>query len=93
MLLNLGTGEHISIVRSDTRYLETAGILIAARKNVFDYIWGVVLSTLQDGWSSLMTASEHGHLQIAGLLIKRGANLNCQNNVSMTVDKVATYMN
>ena len=92
MLLNLDPGEHISTVRSDTLNLETMLVLIAARKNVFDYVWGVVLSSLQDGWSSLMTASEHGHLQIARLLIKRGANLNCQNNVSMTVDKVATNM-
>ena len=89
MLLNLDTRKHISIVRSDTLNLETMGILIATRKNVFDYVKGVVLSTLQNGWSPLMIASQHGHLQIAGLLIKQGANLNCQNKVSMTVDKVA----
>ena len=91
MLLNLGTGEHISTVRSDTRNLETVGILIAARKNVFDHLW-VLLSSLQDGSSPLMVASYHGHLQIARLLINRGANLNSQNKVSMTVDKVITYM-
>ena len=67
------------------------GILIAAKKNVVDYIC-IVLSTLQDGWSPLMTASEHGNYEIARLLIGRGANLNCQNKVDMTIDKVATYI-
>ena len=67
------------------------GILIAAKKNVVDYLC-IVLSTLQDGWSALMTASEHGHHKIARLLIERGANLNCQNEVGMTVDKDATYI-
>ena len=62
-----------------------------AAKNVFDYLW-VVLSTLQKGWSSLMSASQHGYLEIARLLIKRGANLNLQNKVSMMVNEVATYM-
>ena len=67
--------------------LETMVVLIAAEKNVVDYLW-VVLSTLQNGWSPLMSASQHGH-QVVKLLIKQGANLNCQNKVSMTVDKVA----
>ena len=87
ILLNLDTRKHISIVRSDTLYLETMGVLIAARKNVFDYLW-VVLSTLQGGWSPLMIASGYGHLKAARLLIKQGANLNCQNKVGMTVDKL-----
>ena len=56
-------------------------VLIAARKNVFDRLW-VVLSSLQDGWSPLMTASEHGHQEIPRLLIEQGANLNLQNKVS-----------
>ena len=62
------------------------GILIAAKKNVVDYLC-IVLSTLQDGWSALMVTSEHDHHKIARLLIERGANLNCQNKVGMTVDK------
>ena len=93
MLLNLDTGEHISIVRSDTLDLETVGVLIIARKNVFDYYsLMVVLSTLQDGVSPLIVASYHSHLEITRLLINRGANLNSQNKVSITVDKVATCM-
>ena len=67
------------------------GILIAAKKNVLDYIC-IVLSTLQDGWSALMITSQHGYHEIARLLIERGANLNCQNKVGMTVDKDATYI-
>ena len=67
--------------------LETMVVLIAAKKNVVDYLW-VVLSILQNGWSPLMAASQHGH-HVVKLLIKQGANLNCQNKVSMTVDKVA----
>ena len=61
--------------------LETVVIFIAARKNVFDYLW-VVLSSLQDGWSPLMVASYHGHQEIRRLLIKQGADLNLQNKVS-----------
>ena len=59
-------------------------IFIDAKKNVLDYLW-VVLSTLQDGVSPLMTASEHGHLNIVRLLIKQGANINSQTKVSVTV--------
>ena len=51
----------------------------------------VVLFTLQDGWSPLMIASQHGHYEITRLLIGRGANLNSQNKVSVTVNKIATY--
>ena len=71
---------------------ETMGILIAAKKNVVDYLC-VVLSTLQDGWSPLMTVSAYGHHEISRLLIGRSANLNCQNKVGMTADKVDTYLN
>ena len=58
-------------------------------------LW-VVLSTLQEGWSPLMIASQHGHHQIARVLIKQGANLNCQSKVNVSIvsilNKVATYM-
>ena len=71
--------------------LEKMGILIVAKKNVFDYLC-VVLCTLQDGWSALMTASQHGHYEIVKVLIERGANINSQNKVSMTVDKITTVV-
>ena len=61
--------------------LETVVILIAARKNVFDHLW-VVFSSLQDGWSPLMSVSEHGDCDILRLLIEQGANLNLQDKVS-----------
>ena len=62
------------------------GIFKAIKKNVFDYLC-VVLITLQNGWSPLMTASEHGHHEIARLLIGRGVSVNCQNKVGMTGQK------
>ena len=57
-------------------------IFIDAKKNVLDYLW-VVLSTLQDGGSPLMTASQHGYLEMVRLLIKQGANINSQTKVSV----------
>ena len=66
-------------------------IFIDAKKNVLDYLW-VVLSTLQDGGSPLMTASEHGHLNIVRLLIKQGANINSQTKVSVTVRRWNCYI-
>ena len=75
MLLNLDTREHILIVKwYQVLELETS-------KNVFDHLW-VVLSSMQDGWSPLMSASQHGHREVATLLIEQGANLNLQNKVS-----------
>ena len=68
--------------------LEKMGILIATKK-MFDELW-VVLSILQDGWSPLMAASEHGHHEIVKVLIEQGANINSQNKVSMTVDEITT---
>ena len=67
--------------------MEKMGILMATKK----ILW-VVLSMLQNGWSPLMTASERGHHEIAKVLIEQGANINSQNEVSMTVDEIITSM-
>ena len=58
---------------------------------MFDELW-VVLSILQDGWSPLMIASENGYHEIVKVLIEQGANINSQNEVSMTVDEITTSM-
>ena len=58
---------------------------------MFDELW-VVLFILQNGWSPLMTASQQGHHEIVQVLIEQGANINSQNEVSMTVDEITTSM-
>ena len=36
---------------------------------------------VQHGWSSLMLASDRGHVEVVDMLLKHGANPNIQNQV------------
>ena len=43
-----------------------------------------MLSSLQDGWSSLMLASHYGHHEVVKVLLSAGANVDLQDEVSST---------
>ena len=44
----------------------------------------IIHLSLQDGTSSLMEACKNGHVEVVQLLLKKGANVNHQDNVSST---------
>ena len=39
----------------------------------------------QNGWTALTFASYYGHLEVASLLVSRGADMNIQNKVSTRI--------
>jgi ankyrin repeat protein len=43
--------------------------------------WEALTVTRQDGWTPLHVASEEGHLEVAGALLAKGANMEAKNNV------------
>ena len=55
-------------------------MLLLLRRMLLINMW-VVLSTLQDGASSLAVASQNGHREIVQMLIDCGANVNSQQQV------------
>ena len=43
----------------------------------------------QDGWSSLMVASENGHMEVVDKLVQHGARVDLQDNVNTVIFKVS----
>ena len=48
----------------------------------------ILFSCLQDGWSSLMVASENGHHEVVKVLLSVGAKVDLLNKVSTAHPKV-----
>ena len=43
--------------------------------------WCVELWTSQEGWTALVWAADEGHLDVVGLLLDRGADIEAKDNV------------
>ena len=51
--------------------------------------YGFCAVSSQDGWSSLMVASQNGHVEVVDKLVQQGARVDLQNNVNTLMFKVS----
>jgi hypothetical protein len=57
------------------------------RASVFARVWGKALTAMngspQNGWTSLLRASQNGHLEVVGALLAKGADMEAKTDVSI----------
>ena len=53
----------------------------------------IMFSSLQDGWSSLMVASQNGHHEVVKVLLSDGAKIDLQDEVSSTSSSQGPALN